>query len=147
MKKIFKYILPCVVMAWGLCSCSDDDEYSKAAFDAAYETEASASTVTLTNTIAASYNKVKTNIVLSDASAVVEQGLEVSENEDFSDSKLYPAESTDPNYEFELPAVPNTTYYVRAYAKSAAGIQYSDQVSFTTVNNWPGGDDNETPDI
>lgn len=41
----------------------------------------------------------------------------------------------------------STTYYVRAYAKSAAGIQYSDQVSFTTVNNWPGGDDNETPDI
>ena len=41
----------------------------------------------------------------------------------------------------------STTYYVRAYAKSAVGIQYSESVSFTTVNNWPGGDDNVTPGI
>jgi len=40
-----------------------------------------------------------------------------------------------------------TTYYVRAYAKSAVGIQYSESVSFTTANDWPGGDDNVTPDI
>jgi hypothetical protein len=40
-----------------------------------------------------------------------------------------------------------TTYYVRAYAKSAVGIQYSEPVSFTTVNNWPGADDNEKPGI
>lgn len=39
----------------------------------------------------------------------------------------------------------STTYYVRAYAKSAVGIQYSESVSFTTVNNWPGSDDNVTP--
>ncbi len=40
-----------------------------------------------------------------------------------------------------------TTYYVCAYVVSAAGIQYSDPVSFTTVNDWPGGDDNVTPGI
>ena len=40
-----------------------------------------------------------------------------------------------------------TTYYVRAYAKSAVGIQYSETVSFTTVNDWPGGDDNVIPGI
>ena len=41
----------------------------------------------------------------------------------------------------------STTYYVRAYARSAVGITYSEQASFTTANNWPGGDDNVTPDI
>lgn len=41
----------------------------------------------------------------------------------------------------------STTYYVRAYAKSAAGIQYSESASFTTANNWPGADDNVKPGI
>ena len=41
----------------------------------------------------------------------------------------------------------STTYYVRAYAKSAVGIQYSESVTFITTNNWPGGDDNVTPGI
>ena len=41
----------------------------------------------------------------------------------------------------------STTYYVRAYAKSAVGITYSESVSFTTANNWPGGDDNVTPNL
>ena len=40
-----------------------------------------------------------------------------------------------------------TTYYVRAYAKSAVGIQYSETVTITTANNWPGGDDNVPPNI
>ena len=41
----------------------------------------------------------------------------------------------------------STTYYVRSYARSAVGITYSEQASFTTANNWPGGDDNVTPGI
>ena len=41
----------------------------------------------------------------------------------------------------------STTYYVRAYAKSAVGITYSESTSFTTANNWPGGDDNTPPDV
>ena len=38
-----------------------------------------------------------------------------------------------------------TTYYVRAYAKSSVGIQYSNVMSFTTVSDVPGGNDNVTP--
>ena len=41
----------------------------------------------------------------------------------------------------------STTYYVRAYAKSAVGITYSESTSFTTANNWPGGDDNTPPGV
>jgi hypothetical protein len=41
----------------------------------------------------------------------------------------------------------STTYYVRAYARSAVGITYSESTSFTTANNWPGGDDNTPPDV
>ena len=40
---------------------------------------------------------------------------------------------------------PGTTYYVCAYAKNAVGIQYSNVISFTTVSDIPGGDDNVTP--
>ena len=41
----------------------------------------------------------------------------------------------------------STTYYVRAYAKSAVGVQYSEAQSFTTANNWPGSDDVITPGL
>lgn len=41
--------------------------------------------------------------------------------------------------------LPGITYYVRAYAKSSVGIQYSNVVSFRTVSDVPGGNDNVTP--
>lgn len=37
------------------------------------------------------------------------------------------------------------TYYVRTYAVSAVGTQYSNSISFTTISGWPGEDDNVTP--
>ena len=40
---------------------------------------------------------------------------------------------------------PGTTYYVCAYAKNAVGMQYSNVISFTTVSDIPGEDDNVTP--
>ena len=40
---------------------------------------------------------------------------------------------------------PGTVYYVCAYAKSLIGIQYSNVVSFTTVSDVPGENDNVTP--
>lgn len=40
-----------------------------------------------------------------------------------------------------------TTYYVRAYAVSAVGTQYSNTISFTTISDVPGGGDNVTPGI
>ncbi len=40
-----------------------------------------------------------------------------------------------------------TTYYIRAYAVSAAGTQYSNAISFTTEDDWPGNDDNVPPGL
>lgn len=40
-----------------------------------------------------------------------------------------------------------TTYYVRAYIINAEGTKYSNCISFTTANSWPGGDDNNRPII
>ena len=40
-----------------------------------------------------------------------------------------------------------TTYYVRVYVFNADGIKYSNSVSFNTANSWPGGDDNNRPNI
>lgn len=40
-----------------------------------------------------------------------------------------------------------TTYYIRVFATSAAGTHYSNTITFSTPKNWPGGGDNETPNI
>lgn len=40
-----------------------------------------------------------------------------------------------------------TTYYIRAYAVSAVGTQYSNAISFTTEDDWPGNDDNVPPGL
>ncbi len=40
-----------------------------------------------------------------------------------------------------------TTYYVRVYVFNADGIKYSNSVTFTTANSWPGEDDNQKPNI
>lgn len=40
-----------------------------------------------------------------------------------------------------------TTYYVRVYVFNADGIKYSNSVSFTTANSWPGNNDNGRPNI
>ena len=42
---------------------------------------------------------------------------------------------------------PSMTYYVCAYVVNADGIKYSNSVSFTTASDWPGGDDNNRPNI
>lgn len=42
---------------------------------------------------------------------------------------------------------PGTTYFIRPYARSAVGIRYGNSLSFTTTNDWPGGDDNLTPEF
>ena len=42
---------------------------------------------------------------------------------------------------------PGTIYYIRAYAISVVGTQYSKSISFTTVSNIPSGEDNVTPDV
>ena len=40
-----------------------------------------------------------------------------------------------------------TTYYVRAYVINALGTYYSSSATFKTPANWPGGDDNQTPNL
>lgn len=40
---------------------------------------------------------------------------------------------------------PGETYHLRAYALSAVGPQYSEDVTFTTLSSWPNIEDNTTP--
>ena len=40
-----------------------------------------------------------------------------------------------------------TTYYVRVYVFNADGYKYSNSVSFTTANSWPGEEDNNKPNF
>ena len=40
-----------------------------------------------------------------------------------------------------------TTYYVRAYAINVVGIQYSEPSTFAIDRTWPGGDDNQKPNL
>lgn len=40
-----------------------------------------------------------------------------------------------------------TIYYIRAYAVSVVGTQYSNSLSFSTMDDWPGNDDNVPPGL
>lgn len=136
MKKFYQYALVSLVLLMGFSSCSDED-MSKQAIDAQYDQVYSqidpASTLKLASLTALSYNKLSAQLNVSDPSLVLEQGLEYATTEDFSDAKQVLAESIESSNDFQLPAVPGTTYYVRAYAvlKNYATI-YSATQTVTT---------------
>jgi len=142
MKKFYQYALVSLVLLTGFCSCSDED-MSKEAIDAqygqAYAQVVPESTLKLATLTAASYNKLNAQINVSDPSLILEQGLEYATSEDFSDAKQVPAESIESSNDFQLPAVPGTTYFVRAYAvlKNYAMIYSAAQTVTTPEYTFP----------
>lgn len=54
------------------------------------------------------------------------------------DNRKVVVETGDHSFEADLSLQPNTTYYVRAYARNGLGLSYGNQVEFTTPNGLPG---------
>lgn len=122
MKKIFKFIMPCMALAcMVMTSCYDtmDDKAEVEAGWGQYE----APTVTLNSVEIVSFNQAKLNTTLS-AMKYTEVGAVVATKADLSDAAYQPAKIADDATIVEIPVTKlaiNTTYYVAAYAVNLAG--------------------------
>ncbi|MBO4905601.1 MAG: hypothetical protein J5486_01015 [Bacteroidaceae bacterium] len=134
MKKLL-YILPAIALCFTAQSCKDDD-FSKHSIDAQYET----GTTTVAGTPAAAplvvdYQSATIAGNLSSIADVVEQGIQISTSEDFSDAKYY-ANTGDlaTDYNVTISGLEgSTTYYARSYAiTTAGGYVFGEAQTFTT---------------
>ena len=80
------------------------------------------------------------NVTTDNGSAVTARGIcwSTSQNPTINDSKTTDGSGVG-SFTSQIPnLVPNTQYYVRAYATNAAGTSYGEEVSFTTLAEQPG---------
>ena len=80
------------------------------------------------------------NVTTDNGSAVTARGIcwSTSQNPTINDSKTTDGSGVG-SFTSRIPnLVPNTQYYVRAYATNAAGTSYGEEVSFTTLAEQPG---------
>ena len=87
MKNIFKYMIPCLVVAFGLTSCNSTMD-DKASIDAMYE-KATTAVATMGSTNADDYQTITVNGSVTNQAEVVEVGFQVSKASDFSTSATY----------------------------------------------------------
>ena len=108
MNKFFKYMIPSLAAVLLLGSCKDDVEAP------AYVELPG--TISMENAVAATYNMVSADVVLSNPENVLEQGLELSATEDFAETSIVVADSVDAKVKVNAAAAPGSSYFVRAYA-------------------------------
>lgn len=137
MKKIFKYILPCLALGMALASCQESLIDDKADIDAKYEaTRQTPPTVTISTTATnVDYQSIEASLTISDTTNVEECGVMCSEDNSFSSYSVVQATkelatSVSVNNLNEL-----TTYYLRAYVitKDGATVLSSDVLTATTT--------------
>ncbi|MBO5224814.1 MAG: hypothetical protein J6B46_00145 [Parabacteroides sp.] len=132
MKNIFKTLIPCLVLAFGVTSCYDEMG-DKAGIDAQYE-KASNVTVSLGEVSVVSFSEVAANVNVSDTIGVLEVGVMVSTTQDFSDYDSYKANELALTFNKSITGLSEeTTYYVRGYAyTTTGGTVVSESTSITT---------------
>ncbi|MBE6300260.1 MAG: hypothetical protein E7085_00165 [Parabacteroides distasonis] len=132
MKNIFKTLIPCLVLAFGVTSCYDEME-DKSSIDSQYE-KASNVTVSLGEVSVVSFSEIAANVSVSDTIGVLEVGVMVSNTQDFSSYTAYAEENLALSFKKAITGLSEeTTYYVRAYAYTVAGgTVVSEPVSVNT---------------
>ena len=133
MKNIFKYMIPCLVVAFGLTSCNSTMD-DKASIDAMYE-KATTAVVTLGNTNADDYQTITLDGAVTNEAEVIEVGFQISKASDFSaGATYYHVDEVVSNFSYTIAGLAEkTTYYVRAYAATrTAGIIFSESKTVTT---------------
>lgn len=133
MKNIFKYMIPCLVVAFGLTSCNSTMD-DKASIDAMYE-KATTAVATMGSTNADDYQTITVNGSVTNQAEVVEVGFQVSKASDFSTSATYyNVDEVVQDFSYTIGGLEEkTTYYVRAYAATrTAGIIFSEPKTVTT---------------
>ena len=138
MKNIFKYMIPCLAVAFGLTSCNSTMD-DKAAIDAMYQ-KATTAVVTMGNTNADDYQTITVDGAVTNEAEVIEVGFQVSKASDFSaGATYYHVDEVVSNFSYTIAGLAEkTTYYVRAYAATrTAGIIFSESKTVTTPDgNW-----------
>ena len=133
MKNIFKYMIPCLAVAFGLTSCNSTMD-DKAAIDAMYQ-KATTAVVTMGNTNADDYQTITVDGAVTNEAEVIEVGFQVSKASDFSaGATYYHVDEVVSNFSCTIAGLAEkTTYYVRAYAATrTAGIIFSESKTVTT---------------
>ena len=133
MKNIFKYMIPCLAVAFALTSCNSTMD-DKAAIDAKYQ-KATTATVSLGNVNADDFQTITADGTVTNEAEVIEVGFQVSKASDFSsDANYYHVDEVAANFSYTVDGLAEkTTYYVRAYAATrTAGLIYSEPKSITT---------------
>jgi hypothetical protein len=133
MKKIFKYMIPCLAVAFSLTSCNDTMD-DKAVIDAKYEVLDNP-TFAMSSAAASTYESATlTGTVASGLENVQEVGFQVSTDAQFTEFTVYPADEVAPTFTVDINGLEErTTYYARSYVYTKNGqILLSDAVTFTT---------------
>ena len=121
MKNIFKYIIPCLAVAFALTSC-DSTMDDKASIDAQYA-KATNTTAAVADVVAVDYQTVAATGTVSSVEDVIEVGIQVSTTADFSTGvKSVPNDTIETSFTLAATGLKELTeYYVRAYAVTRAG--------------------------
>lgn len=132
MKKIFKTLFPCLILALGMSGCYDEMD-SKESVDAQFALH-TAPTVSVTNAVAGNFSSASVSGTVSDTKGVIEVGFMVSTSTDFAAATAYAAEDVNTSFDVALSGLSETTTYsVKAYACLVDGrMLFSEVCTFTT---------------
>lgn len=132
MKKIFKYIIPCLTFALVMASCNDTMD-DKAAIDALYD-NLEDPIVLVSSAEADTYETGVAYGSLEDLTNAYEVGFQVSTDASFADYVSFVCDEVANSFSAELSGLEElTTYYVRSYVFTKTGkTLYSQAISFTT---------------
>lgn len=131
MKKIFKFIVPCMALACMMTSCYDTMD-DKAAVEAAWGSAETPSVTIKSMTPDATTAEVSFSV---SAQKYSEVGVAVSQSADMSNAAYTPAESAE-GTDFTVTAkklTPKSTYYVAAYAVNVYGQRVLSQAQQMTT--------------
>lgn len=131
MKNIAKIFISCLALAVGLSGCYDEMD-DKAVVDANH-TKTCDATISLNEASVVSFSELAVSGAVSDLEGVMEVGFMISTTEDFLDSDTYPMSEMTTSFSLPITGLDEqTTYYVRSYAYTIAGLKISDVMSVTT---------------
>ena len=133
MKNIFKYIIPCLAMAFAFASC-DDTMDDKSVIDSQYESQFKTATISISSLTAPAFNTINVACAVGDANDVAEQGIQISTTDNFDNASYMVNDTVEAAFSMDVDGLDElSTYYVRAYAMSKNGnVVYSNSQSITT---------------
>lgn len=134
MKKLL-YILPAAALMLGLQSCSDDD-FSKHSIDAEHQTGTQTTTGITAAPVVVDFETASFSVTVSSIEDVIEEGIQVSKSEDFSNPIFFAYGEGELATSFQVEAnglEGSTKYYARSYVLTKnGGYVFGNVQTFTT---------------